>query len=381
MKLFEYEAKEILGRYGLGIPAGRVTMDPAEAETIAAGFGGPVVIKAQVQVSGRGKAGGIVFADSPQAAGDAAAKLVGSRIKDIPVEIVLIEEKLDLVDQLYASVTVDRQERKFVVLLSTSGGVDIEEVASATPDKILRHWVEPTTGFDVAAARNMVKEFGLSEGDTEGFAKVAATLYTVAMDFDAELVELNPLAKTSTGAFVAADARIIIDENAIFRHPEFEQRDMVRTEDTPREAVARRQGLAYVELDGNIGIVGNGAGLVMATMDLVNLYGGRAANFLDIGGGAKVDVIKNGLLLVMSKPEVKGVLVNILGGITRCDIVADGIIQGLEASWEKKPVAVRMMGTNEEEGARLLSEAGIGVYPDMETATEQLLKISGEVKS
>jgi len=381
VKLSEYEAKEILSKYGLAVPAGRIATSPAEVQTIAAEIGKPVVIKAQVLVSGRGKAGGIIFADDPQAATDAASKLLGSRIKDIPVETLLVEEKLDLVDQLYASVTIDRQERKYIVLLSTSGGVDIEEVAHATPDKILRSWVDPQGGFDSDAARAMVKQFGLSPDDTGKFAEIAAILFRVAMDYDAELVELNPLVKTSSGEFMAADARIIIDDNAIFRHPEFEDRDAVRAEDTPREAEARRQGLAYVELDGNIGIIGNGAGLVMATMDLVSVFGGRAANFLDIGGGAQVDVIKNGLLLVMSKPEVKGVLINILGGITRCDIVAEGIIQGLNAFTEKKPIAVRLMGTNEEEGARILGEAGIDVCPDMETAAQQVLKKSGEVKS
>jgi len=376
MKLFEFEAKDILRQYGVAVPRGRVTDDRDEAERIAEEIGKPVVLKSQILVSGRGKSGGIVFADDAGEARRVASNLLGSTIKGSPVNSLLVEEKLDIVEQLYASITIDRQTRRYVILASTSGGVDIEEVALTSPERIVRHCIDSAVGFSRHVAEAMTAQFSdLSQDDAATFASIIDTLYRVTIDYDAELVEINPLARTPSGEFVAADARIILDDNAIFRHPEFEGRSSEREEDSPREAEARRQKLAYVDLDGDIGIIGNGAGLVMATMDLVYVFGGRAANFLDIGGGAQADVIKGGLMLVMSKPEVKAVLVNILGGITRCDIVAQGIVQGLEGSSVKKPIAVRMMGTNEKEGAAILRQAGVNIYPDMETAAAEVLKL------
>ena len=376
MKLFEFEAKDILRKYGIATPRGSVATNPDEAEAIAREIGRPVVLKSQVLVSGRGKAGGIVFADDATEARRVAANLIGSSIKGIAVDSLLVEEKLDIVGQLYASITIDRQARRYIVLVSTSGGVDIEEVALASPDKILRHWVDPDAGFSQSAAESMMTQFSaMDKDDVSKFAAVTGTLHKVAMEYDAELVEINPLVKTSSGDYVAADARMIVDDNAVFRHPEFEGRSSLRVEDTPREAEARRQGLAYVDLSGDVGIIGNGAGLVMATMDLVQAFGGGAANFLDIGGGAQTEVIKKGLMLVMSKPEVRAVLVNILGGITRCDIVAEGIVQGLDEASVRKPIAVRMMGTNEEEAAEILRHALVNVYPDMETAASEVLRL------
>ncbi len=376
MKLFEFEAKDILGKYGIATPEGKLAANPDEAESIAREIGKPVVLKSQVLVSGRGKAGGIVFADDAAEARRLASGLIGCTIKGSTVENLLIEEKLDIAQQFYASITIDRQARRYLILLSASGGVDIEEVASASPDRIMRHWIDPGTGFGENAAEAMMAQFSnLDKSDISRFASVSAALHKVAMDYDAELVEVNPLVKTSSGEFIAADARMIIDDNAIFRHPEFEGRSSQRIEDTSREAEARRHNLAYVDLSGDIGIIGNGAGLVMATMDLVHHFGGRAANFLDIGGGAQTDVIRRGLALVMSKPEVKAVLVNILGGITRCDVVAEGVVQGLSESDGKKPIAVRMMGTNEEEGTEILLRAGVNVYPDMETAARKVLSL------
>ena len=376
MKLFEFEAKDILRQYGVAVPRGRVTDDRDEAERIAEEIGKPVVLKSQILVSGRGKSGGIVFADDAGEARRVASNLLGSTIKGSPVNSLLVEEKLDIVEQLYASITIDRQTRRYVILASTSGGVDIEEVALTSPERIVRHCIDSAVGFSRHVAEAMTAQFSdLSQDDAATFASIIDTLYRVTIDYDAELVEINPLARTPSGEFVAADARIILDDNAIFRHPEFEGRSSEREEDSPREAEARRHKLAYVDLEGDIGIIGNGAGLVMATMDLVQVFGGRAANFLDIGGGAQADVIKRGLILVMSKPEVKAVLVNILGGITRCDIVAQGIVQGLEESSVKKPIAVRMMGTNEKEGAAILRQAGVNIYPDMETAAAEVLKL------
>ncbi len=378
MKLFEFEAKDILGRYGIATPQGEVAASADEVEAVARRIGRPVVLKSQILVSGRGKAGGIVFAADAAEARTAASRLIGSTIKGTVVHSLLVEEKLDIVAQLYASLTVDRQARRYVVLVSTSGGVDIEETAMATPDKILRHWIEPDIGFDEGVAESMLGRLSdMEQGDITRFARVLALLHKAAMECDAELVETNPLVRTSWDEFVAADARMIVDDNALFRHPELEGRRSQRVDDTPREAEARQQDLTYVDLSGDIGIIGNGAGLVMATMDLVNLYGGRAANFLDIGGGARAEMIEKGLVLVMSKPEVKAVLVNVHGGITRCDVAAEGIAQGLSETGIRKPVVARMMGTNAERGAEILQAVGVKVYADMETAAQEVIKVAG----
>lgn len=375
MKLFEFEAKKILGEHGIAVPRGRIARNPTEAEVIAHEMGSPVALKAQVLVAGRGKSGGIVFANDAAEARKAASKLLGSTVRGSVVKSLLVEEKLDIAGQFYVAVTIDRQARKYIVLASSEGGVDIEETALASPEKISRRWVDPDTGFSQATAIEMLGKLGLDTDGTAKLATILSKLYTVAMDDDAELVEINPLARTTAAEFIAADARIIVDDNALFRHPELKDLSSAGAEDTPLEAEARKQNLAYVDLDGNIGIVGNGAGLVMATVDLVNYFGGQPANFLDIGGGGNVDITKKGLLLVMSRPEVKAVLVNILGGITRCDIVARAIIAALNESKIKKPVVVRMMGTNEAEGNHILHQAGIATYPDVEQAIEEVLKL------
>ena len=376
MKLFEFEAKSILKQYGIPVPQGRVASNPDEAEAIAQEIGRPVVLKSQVLISGRGKAGGIVFADDSAEAKKVASSLIGSTIKGSMVSSLLVEEKLDIVEQFYTSVAIDRQAKKYIILASTEGGVDIEQTALASPEKISRHWVDPGAGFGEREAIALVSRLNTSQDDAAKLASIIGTLYKVTIDYDAELAEINPLAKTSAGEFAAADARIIVDDNALFRHPEFADRSSARIDDTPLEAEARKQNLTYVDLDGDIGIVGNGAGLTMATLDLVYLFGGRPANFLDAGGGGSVDITKRGLLLVMSKPEVRAVLVNILGGITRCDIVAQAIIEALNESSVKKPIVVRMMGTNETAGTQMLHQAGIYTYPNMERAAEEVIKLS-----
>lgn len=376
MKLFEFEAKNILRKYGIATPKGNIVSNPDEAEVITKEIGKPVVLKSQILISSRGKSGGIIFANDATEAKKVASVLIGSIIKGNIVTSLLVEEKLNIVEQFYASVAIDRQARAYIVLASTNGGIDIEETALASPDRISRHWVDPAIGFSKHTAESMIARFAyISKHDAAKFAYIIDALYKVVIDYDAELVEINPLAKTASGEFIAADARIIVDDNAIFRHPEFKDKSSVRVDDTPREAEARKQKLAYVDLSGDIGIIGNGAGLVMATLDLVHLYGGKPANFLDIGGGAQMEVIKRGVMLVMSKPEVKAVLINILGGITRCDIVAQGIVQGLNETSIKKPAAVRMMGTNEEEGAEILRQAGVHSYSNVEEAVEQVLKL------
>ncbi len=376
MKLFEFEAKNVLQKYGIATPEGNIASNSDEAEVIAKEIGKPVVLKSEILVSGRGKSGGIIFASDTAEAKKVASNLIGSTIQGSIVRSLLVEEKLNIAEQFYASVAIDRQARRYIILASTKGGIDIEETALTSPDRISRHWIDPALGFSEYTAESMLAQFSnVSQDDITKFASIIHTLYKVAMDYDAELVEINPLAKTASGEFIAADARIIIDDNALFRHPEFEDRSSARVDDTPLEAEARRQNLAYVDLSGDIGIIGNGAGLVMATLDLVNLFGGKPANFLDVGGGGNVDITKRGLLLVMSKPEVKAVLINILGGITRCDIVAQAIIEALNEASVKKPIAVRMMGTNEAEGNQMLHQAGVDSYSNMEKAVEEVLKV------
>ena len=376
MKLFEFEAKNILRKYGVATPKGNIASNSGEAELVAREIGKSVVLKAQVLISSRGKAGGIIPANDAPEAKIVASNLIGNKVKGAVVSSVLVEEKIDIVAEFYASVAIDRQAKKYVVLASTSGGIDIEQVASEFPDKISRYQVDPLIGFSEHAAEAMIARFSnMDNDDAARFSTIIHTLYLVAMDYDAELVEINPLVKAASGEFMACDARIIVDDNALFRHPEFEDRSSLGGDETSREVEARKQKLAYVDLDGDIGIIGNGAGLVMATVDLVHFFGGKPANFLDIGGGAQVEVIKRAVTMIVSKPEVRAVLINILGGVTRCDIVARGIIEALTESTVKKPIAVRMIGTNEEEGTQMLHQAGVYTYSNMEEAVRKALRL------
>lgn len=376
MKLFEFEAKNILRKYGIATPRSDVASNSDEAELVAKEIGKPVVLKSQVLVSGRGKSGGIISANNPTEAKKVASKLIGNKVKGVVVGSVLVEEKIDIAEEFYASVAIDRQAKKYVILASTSGGIDIEEIAMTSPDKIARYQVDPLTGFSKHTAKAMLAQFSdIDKDDATRFSAIIYTLYDIAMDYDAELVEINPLVRTASGGFTACDARIIVDDNALFRHPEFEHRNFLSGEETAMEVKARKQKLAYVDLDGDIGIIGNGAGLVMATLDLVHLLGGKPANFLDIGGGAQAEAIKTAVTLVMSKPQVKAVLINILGGVTRCDIVARGVIEALNESTEKKTIAIRMIGTNEEEGCQMLRQAGVYTYSNMEEAIREVLRL------
>lgn len=377
MKLLEFEAKAVLREYGIPVPRGRVATTPDEVEMAAREIGGPVVLKAQIPVSGRGKAGGILFADDPAGARKIASGLLGSTIKESLVNSLLVEEALKVDKEYYLSVTIDRVEKSYVVLASVEGGVDIEQVALASPEKVSRYWTDPVSGLSEEQAREILARFDLNDDTAAGLASMLTILFSTVMDKDAELVELNPLVRTTSGPFVAVDARMIIDDNALFRHEEFAGRSLSRDDETPLESEARKQNLAYVDLPGSTGVIGNGAGLVMATVDLVHHFGGSPANFLDIGGGGNVDINRRGLLLVLSKPEVKGVVVNIFGGITRCDLVAQAVVEAIEESGSGKPIAVSMMGTNEVEGKRMLDEAGVMNFPNMEEAVQGLLRVQG----
>ncbi len=376
MKLFEYEAKQIFAKYSLPTPRGFLAKTAKEAREFASLINAPVALKSQILVAGRAKAGGILFADSPAQAEKAAQQLLGREIKGVRVQSVWVEEKISDKKELYFSVTVDRANRCYVAVASAEGGVDIEELAKTSPERIVKVIIDPVYGFRAFHARNIAKKLGYVETQMIELASIFVKHYRVAMDFDAELAEMNPLVETMDGKFVAADTRLIIDDNALFRHQEFASRPMEEMELTPQELQAQKTGLAYVKLDGNVGIIGNGAGLVMATLDAIQLYEGRPANFLDVGGGASADMMAVALDIVLSDPNVKVVFINILGGITRCDEVANGILEAQKRVGLTKPMVIRLVGTNEEEGRRILTEAGIHVLNSMEEAAQKTVEIS-----
>ncbi len=376
MKLFEYEAKGILIKYGIPVPKGVLITSSEELDKVSAKINPPYVIKAQVLVAGRGKAGGILFAETMSEAKDKIERLLGSEIKGIKVQSVWVEEKLRTKTELYYGITVDRYRKTYIILASSAGGMEIEEIAEKYPEKLVKFPVNPLEGFRPYHARWIAKKLGYERKQMLELASIFYKLYKAAMDYDAELIEMNPLIETIEGNFVAADARLIIDNNALYRHPEYEEH--FEGEYTKDEIEAKRKGLAYVKLDGNIGIIGNGAGLVMATLDAVQLYGGKPANFLDVGGGASSDRIAAALNIVLSNPNVDVVFMNILGGITRCDQVAMGILEAKKRIGFTKPMVIRLVGTNEEEGRKILSEAGIHVLDSMEEAAKKAVEIASK---
>ena len=377
MKLFEYEAKNILAKYGIPTPQGGLATDVSQAHEIATKLKPPFAIKAQVLVAGRGKAGGILFADSVPEVEKAAEKLLSMRIKGIPVRSVLIEERIQIKKELYFGVTIDRLNRSYVAIASAVGGIEIEEIVTKAPEKVTKFLINPQLGFRSFHARQIARKMGYTHSQLSKLGKIFESLYRAGMDYDAELIEMNPLTETLEGKFAAADARMIIDDNALFRHQEYKRRLLEgEGELTPQELEAIKNGLAYVRLDGNVGVIGNGAGLVMATLDTIQYYGGEPANFLDVGGGATPEKIAASLKIVLSDPNVKALFINILGGITRCDEVALGILKAKEKVGVTKPVVIRLVGTNEEEGKRILKEAGIHVLESMEEAAQKVVEIS-----
>ena len=377
MKLFEYEAKSILARYGVPTPKGGLATNSKEAWEIASKLKPPFAVKAQVLVAGRGKAGGILFAESLSEVERAAEKLLSMRVKDIPVRKVWIEEKIRIKRELYFGITTDRFNRSYVAIASSVGGMEIEEIAEKTPEKLIKFLISPQHGFRSFHARQIARKMGYSGSQLLELEKIFLGLYRAGVDYDAELIEMNPLTETIDGRFVAADARIIMDDNALFRHQEFRKRLLEgESELAPQELEAIKNGLAYVKLNGNIGVIGNGAGLVMATLDTIKYYGGEPANFLDVGGGASSEKIAAALKIVLSDPNVKALFINILGGITRCDEVARGILEAREKMRVTKPTVIRLVGTNEEEGKKILKEAGIHVLESMETAAQKVVEIT-----
>lgn len=380
MKLFEYEAKEIARTFGLSTPNGVTVTSVEEALRSYDGFNVPVVLKGQVLAAGRKRAGGVLFASSKNEVEVLTEKLLGSKIHNELVSRILIEEKISTVNELYAGISVDRECRCYLLLVSKYGGSDIEELATSDPSKVIRRRIDPLTRLDLDDAEKIVQMLNYSDDRVQKLALVLVRLHEIAAKYDAEVVEVNPLIETPDGEFVLADFKIVIDDNSLFRHPEFSKRLQQRIREfTDRELQAQKFGLSYVELDGNIGVLGNGAGLVMATLDLIAHFNGSPANFCDVGGGADADRVNAALTILLENQEVKVVLINVLGGITRCDQVAKGIVEARNRVGIKKPLVVRMVGTFEDEGKKILTEASIPYYDTMEETAEEAARLAGRM--
>jgi len=381
LKLFEYEAKEIAQKYAIPVPEGIVASTPAEARDALLKLAGPAMIKAQVLVAGRGKAGGIRPAKNAEDAYRIAESILSMTIKGENVGKVLVERRLASKHERYASIVVDRASRRYTLLCSTEGGVEIEQVAERNPEKIIRHQIEPLLGLLDFECRSVAKKLGYVGKQANQLVSILRKMYQVTLDYDAELVESNPLVETENGDLVAADLRIVLDDNSLFRHPDFQERfKTLKPETTRLEAKARERHLAYVELDGDIGVVGNGAGLVMATLDMISDFEGRPSNFCDVGGGASEERITAALEIVLANPKVKVMLINIMGGITRCDDVARAILSIREKMGISKPIVIRLVGTNEEEGQRILQAANIPSLKTMEEAAAKAVELVSKVK-
>ena len=356
MKLHEYQSKQIFAKYGVPIPRGRVAATAAEARQVAEELGGRVVIKAQVLVGGRGKAGGIKLADSPEQAEELATQILSMELKGLPVRKVLVDEAANIEKEIYLGITNDRAARKPVMMASSEGGVDIEEVARCSPEKIIKIHIDPLLGLRAYQTRDLALGIDLPREYWKDFAKICFGLWEAYKASDATLAEINPLVITAEGQLLAVDGKMVIDDNALFRHPDLaEMRDL--DVEAPAEIEARKYGLSYIKLDGSIGCMVNGAGLAMTTMDVIKLYGGEPANFLDIGGGASAEKVAAAFRIILSDPNVKAVLINIFGGITRGDEVAKGILAAMEEVKPNVPMVARIVGTNAEEGRRLLADA------------------------
>ncbi len=375
MKLHEYQSKRIFAKYSVPIPDGDVATTPAEARLIAQRLGGPVVVKAQVLVGGRGKAGGIKVARDADEAEVLTDQILGMPIKDLTVEKVLIDQAADIREEIYLGITIDRTQRKPVMMASSEGGVEIEEVAKATPERIFKLTIDPAMELMDFQARNLGFDLGMRRTFIRQFTTIAKGLYRAFVESDASLAEINPLVVTGDEKLLAVDGKIVLDDNALFRH-----KDLAELRDVQEEAEAERQarqaGLSYVKLDGEIGCMVNGAGLAMATMDIIKLCGAEPANFLDIGGGAKSDKVATALRIILSDPSVKAVLFNIFGGITRCDEVARGILEALEEVPTDVPMITRLIGTNEEEGRQILADAHMATAKSLAEAAERSVALA-----
>ena len=372
MNIHEYQASELLAKHGIPINRGQVATTPEEAAAAAETIGGTVVVKAQVHTGGRGKAGGVKLAKSADEARTVASAILGMDIKGHIVNKVLVAPGVDIAKEFYLGIVLDRPRRQHLIMASAEGGMDIEEVAATAPEKIVRVSLDPLLGLFDYQARQLGFDLGIPADKIGGFAKIVQQLAEVYLASDATLTEINPLILTGDGAWMALDAKVSFDDNALFRQADAEGlRDMNEEEAT--EVEARKSGISFVKLDGDIGCIVNGAGLAMATMDAVKLSGGEPANFLDVGGGATADQVARAFELVTADPNVKAILINIFGGITRGDVVANGIREALGHVEVSVPIVVRLSGTNAEEGKRILAEAGLVAVDTMDEAAAQVV--------
>ena len=379
MDLYEYQGKQLFARFGIPVSDGVVATTPEEARKAAEQLGGPVVVKAQVLVGGRGKAGGIQLAATPDEAEAKAGQVLGLDIRGHVVRKLWIERASDIEREYYFSITFDRGAKKPLLMLTTQGGVDIEQVAAETPDKLARLHLDPLTGFLPFHARRLCFAAGIPADETQQVSQIMEKAYRAFIETDAVLVEINPLIVTLDGIVRALDSKYTVDDNALYRHPDIAAMRDVEAAD-PQEQMARERGVNYVKLDGDIGILGNGAGLVMSTLDVVALAGGRPANFLDVGGGAQADEIVTAMEVLLSDDKVRAVLFNVFGGITRCDEVARGVLAALERLDVAVPLVVRLDGTNDVEGRKLLADAAppnVHVEQTMLGAAARVVELAG----
>jgi succinyl-CoA synthetase beta subunit len=377
--LYEYQGKQFFAQYDIPVSPGEAVRTVDEAVAAADRIGYPVVVKAQVQVGGRGKAGGIKLAADSDEAREHASNIIGMDIKGHTVEVVWIEKASDIAEEYYASFTLDRAAKKHLGMLSAQGGVEIEAVADEDPDAIAKIWIDPVDGLDEKTARAWVEAAELNPKANDGTVDILLKLYRAYVDGDADLVEINPLILKPTGEVHALDAKVTLDNNAIFRHPDYEQYDATQVRDE-RETAAHEKGLQYVGLDGYVGVIANGAGLAMSTVDIVNQVGGQPANFLDIGGGANADVM-SGALEVINNPNVRSILINIFGGITKGEEVANGIVAALGRVQIDSPIVIRLDGTNADEGREILKphlSDTLQMQPTMLEAAKKAVELAGK---
>ena len=375
MKLHEYQSKLIFAEYGIPIPNGRVAATATEAKQIAEELGGNVIVKSQVLVGGRGKAGGIRLAKTPTEAEELATQILSMEIKGLPVRKVLIDEAANIEKEIYLGITNDRAARKPVMMASSEGGVDIEEVARSMPEKIIKIHIDPLLGLRDYQARDIAAGMDLPRALWRDFNKIAHGLWKAYQGSDATLAEINPLIITGENKLLAVDGKMILDDNALFRHPDLaEKRD--RDIEADAEVEARKYGLSFIKLDGNIGCMVNGAGLAMTTMDIIKLYGGEPANFLDIGGGASAEKVAAAFRIILSDSNIKAILINIFGGITRGDVVAKGILTALKEVKPEVPMVVRIVGTNSQEGRRILANANMITADTLSDAAQKAVAAS-----
>lgn len=370
MKLHEYQSKQIFARYGVPIPKGRVAATASEAKQVAEELGGRVVVKSQVLVGGRGKAGGIRLAKTASEAADIAAQILAMEIKGLPVRKVLVDEAASIETEIYLGITNDRAAHKPVMMASSAGGVEIEQVVKDTPEKIAKIHIHPLLGLRDYQARDLAAAIDLPRDYWKTFGEISQGLWEAYSECDATLAEVNPLVITANNRLLAVDGKMIIDDNALFRHPDIaEMRDLDVEADA--EVEARKYGLTFIKLEGDIGCMVNGAGLAMATMDIIKLFGGEPANFLDIGGGASSDRVSAALRIILTDPNIKVILLNVFGGITRCDEVARGILSTLDVNEIRVPIVIRLVGTNAEEGRKILSDASMITAETLAEAAEK----------